>query len=1164
MPLDLGSGGGGAEWLPAGAGGGAVRLVVSDRLGLDGLISADGEAGGGNAGGGSGGSIWIEAGELTGGGAVRAKGGDGGEGAGGGAGGRVAVYFDRSSFTGQKRSSVAGAGGAEAGTCGFMDRSVTGRGLALYHRYALPDGAQEPWGRVEVFGGGLLVSGTDARLTVAGDMEVAAEGQVILGGGSWLGVTNALRLKGTNAVIVAKAKQTASQVNNLWSGVGVTIQAGSLEVGSGARITADGQGYPGSTSRGHPGKGPGGGGQGGDYNRGGGGGYGGQGQSVRGIPMGWGGAAYGSAQMPLDLGSGGGGADGSRGGAGGGALRLIAGSRFRLEGLISADGEAGAGNGGGGSGGSIWIEAGELTGGGVVRARGGEGGEGAGAGAGGRVAVYYDRSEYTGQAACSVDGAQGGGEGTFAWIDRSAPVPILEVHHRLAFPDGSTNRWGDVRIHAGGLLVLGADARLAVDRGMELAGDGQAVLGGGSWLGITNELRLSGSNATVVVQGLNRTAPVNGTWQGAGATIQAGNVIIAEGARIGADAQGYPGGAYRGNPGLGPGGGGPAGDYGVSAGGGYGGYGARPASRPQVWRGPAYGSAALPFDLGSGGGGAESSQPGGGGGALRLIVGERLQLDGTVSANGGDGTGNAGGGSGGSVVIQAGILAGSGRIEARGGAGAPDAGGGGGGRIALYYWDKQFFPTNACDLGVGANGVEGTVGTLTVAGPSIDVAWTGLDDAALHGVERIGWAAMGINPIGASVSLALNGEGICTQIATAKATRDGLDWDTSRLPDGQYELRLRVWDADGRLVREWPRWIALNNSALWHSGTVTASEIWTADVLHLVEGQITVSAGVTLAVSPGAIVKFAPGAALRVAAGGTCDVRGTDEAPVVLTALEDDRIHGDTNQDGTTTVPIPGEWKYGVEGNGRFLANARTTIRFATQQHGGSLSEDTRFAGHVVHEVRDVLTIPAGRTLFVEPGAVLKFHGRAGLFVAAGGRLEALGTPSEPIVFTSSNDDSVGGDAKGDGAASTPAAGDWLSVEVDGEAVFDHVDFRYGGGSPSGQWQSTGLLRVASGGRALLSRSRLQDALLDGVLGFGTVTLENCLLLRADRALAVHGGLTRAVHCTFHENRIGVQMHGGQLELWNSIVADSIVAGVIRDLGAAPHSIRFCDLWNPQ
>jgi hypothetical protein len=124
-PVDLGSGGGRAhgtagsvDTAKGGDGGGAIKLIVSNELLIDGVISADG--GSGNtvyrygSGGGSGGSIYIIANTITGSGNIMANGGNGGDAAaysyfpdidgGGGGGGRIAVYYTTSTFNGLRKA----------------------------------------------------------------------------------------------------------------------------------------------------------------------------------------------------------------------------------------------------------------------------------------------------------------------------------------------------------------------------------------------------------------------------------------------------------------------------------------------------------------------------------------------------------------------------------------------------------------------------------------------------------------------------------------------------------------------------------------------------------------------------------------------------------------------------------------------------------------------------------------------------------------------------------------------------------------------------------------------------------------------------------------------------------------------------------------------------
>ncbi len=136
-PTDWGSAGGAASQTQGSAGGGAMRLIVSDTLRVNGQITANGINGiagsYGSGGGGSGGSIWITTRTLEGSGSINANGGAGGDGprgkGGGGGGGRVAVYLETNLFTGVL-TTVAG-WGYQSGTNGTHYRFLNPPRLAL-------------------------------------------------------------------------------------------------------------------------------------------------------------------------------------------------------------------------------------------------------------------------------------------------------------------------------------------------------------------------------------------------------------------------------------------------------------------------------------------------------------------------------------------------------------------------------------------------------------------------------------------------------------------------------------------------------------------------------------------------------------------------------------------------------------------------------------------------------------------------------------------------------------------------------------------------------------------------------------------------------------------------------------------------------------------------
>lgn len=96
--------------------------------------------------------------------------------------------------------------------------------------------------------------------------------------------------------------------------------------------------------------------------------------------------------------------------------------------------------------------------------------------------------------------------------------------------------------------------------------------------------------------------------------------------------------------------------------------------------------------------------------------------------------------------------------------------------------------------------------------------------------------------------------------------------------------------------------------------------------------------------------------------------------------------------------------------------------------------------------IMNSLTINNGATLTINPGVVLKLSGsKVNVYEGA---INALGTPSEEIIFTSIQDDSRGGDTNIDGNGTAPTPGNWAGIyfrESTLQSQLQHVEFRYGG-----------------------------------------------------------------------------------------------------------------------
>src|SRR3970040_2166015 len=100
---------------------------------------------------------------------------------------------------------------------------------------------------------------------------------------------------------------------------------------------------------------------------------------------------------------------------------------------------------------------------------------------------------------------------------------------------------------------------------------------------------------------------------------------------------------------------------------------------------------------------------------------------------------------------------------------------------------------------------------------------------------------------------------------------------------------------------------------------------------------------------------------------------------------------------------------------------AATQAQAATNVSGTITTDTTWDVAGSPYVVDGHVTVDAGVTLTLSPGTVVKVQGIS--YITVNGTLNAIGTPSAPIVFTSINDDSYGGDTNGDGSASTPLPG---------------------------------------------------------------------------------------------------------------------------------------------
>ncbi len=102
-------------------------------------------------------------------------------------------------------------------------------------------------------------------------------------------------------------------------------------------------------------------------------------------------------------------------------------------------------------------------------------------------------------------------------------------------------------------------------------------------------------------------------------------------------------------------------------------------------------------------------------------------------------------------------------------------------------------------------------------------------------------------------------------------------------------------------------------------------------------------------------------------------------------------------------------------------------------------------SGHLTVEEPGSLTIASGVIVKVSDGAQL----------AVKGRLSAIATGGETVLFTSAKDDNAGGDTNNDGGATTPGASSWQGIvfettSVDSACVLRQAEIRFAGHSSYG------------------------------------------------------------------------------------------------------------------
>jgi CARDB/Right handed beta helix region len=236
---------------------------------------------------------------------------------------------------------------------------------------------------------------------------------------------------------------------------------------------------------------------------------------------------------------------------------------------------------------------------------------------------------------------------------------------------------------------------------------------------------------------------------------------------------------------------------------------------------------------------------------------------------------------------------------------------------------------------------------------------------------------------------------------------------------------------------------------------------------------------------------------------------------------------------------------------------------------GGSLPAGTTTwnVPGVVFWLNANVTVPKGSTLVIDPGLVLKF---GGLFSSAQlvvqGTLQAQGTAAQPIIFTSKNDESAGGDTNNAGSTgSPPGPGNWNGIQFASTStanVLDHVEVRY-----AGQVGIDNLGAIETDGVPLtMTNSIERDGDHVGLIALtgSAVTLTSDMFVQNLTGLQFEAGSTdTVVNNTIDGNSIfGVILDSPTATLVNNLITNSGNTGVYQR-GQTNLTMNFNDVFNP-
>ncbi|MBI2439302.1 MAG: hypothetical protein HYV45_01720 [Candidatus Moranbacteria bacterium] len=183
-----------------------------------------------------------------------------------------------------------------------------------------------------------------------------------------------------------------------------------------------------------------------------------------------------------------------------------------------------------------------------------------------------------------------------------------------------------------------------------------------------------------------------------------------------------------------------------------------------------------------------------------------------------------------------------------------------------------------------------------------------------------------------------------------------------------------------------------------------------------------------------------------------------------------------------------------------------------------TLYEDTTWTPAGNPYIVNNVTIPAGITLTLTPGVIVKVPQYGAPLIVSGGTLFLNGTEENPVVITSIHDD-IGGDTNG--SPMLPNTGNWCAIEAQGGTVtMTNTKIRYGGcDAERGMLYNIGATLSLSSSEISYARS---GVVLKG--GESEITESSFHHHASHGIYKKQGGTLRFGHNTFSDNASAVTL----------------------------------------